>query len=61
MKKQFYQARGGETYSTPTIDVLTVQVEQGFAQTGGTNGILDYSPEGDSGFTGGQDNDMGTI
>lgn len=31
MKEQIYILRGGETYSAPTLDVLTVQVEQGFA------------------------------
>lgn len=54
MKKQFYQARGGETYSAPTIDVLTVQVEQGFAASPldvyGDNGFAGKDPSSDNSY-----------
>lgn len=52
--------RGGEfEYSAPKIDIIDVRIEQGFAQS--RNGILDYSAEGDAGFFGGDDNDLGEI
>lgn len=52
--------RGGEVeYSAPVIDIVDVRIEKGFAQSSG--GIIDYGPEGDAGFTGGDNNDMGEI
>lgn len=61
MNNSRLNVRGGEfEYSAPTIDIIDVRIEQGFAQSN-RNGILDYSPEGDAGFIGGNDNDMGEI
>lgn len=48
MKEQIYILRGGEIYSAPTLDVLTVQVEQGFAQTDSFNLIDPWKEDGES-------------
>lgn len=47
MDKHILNARGGESrYSAPTIEILTVQVEQGFAVSPVSDDYGDYNDPG---------------